>query len=112
MLTQENYLGPNGKISKIHKNFVAMLNELNETTCKGLLRDAGGLGLMVAVTPLDGSKDKVMNLLKVLFHNGLMSFGCGKDPFRIRFLIPAVMEDKDIQVARKIIEKSILECNS
>ncbi len=110
ILTKEDYFGPSGKISKIHKNFVSMLNELNETSCKGLLRDAGGLGLMVAVTPLDGSKDKVMNLLKVLFNNGLMSFGCGKDPFRIRFLIPAVMEEKDIQVAKRIIEKSILEC--
>ncbi len=111
MLTTDNFLGPNGKISKIHKNFVAMLNELNETTCKGLLQDAGGLGLMIAVTPLDGSKDKTTKLLQVLFKNGVMSFGCGKDPFRLRFLIPAIMEDKDILVAKKIIEKSILECN-
>lgn len=109
ILTEENYLGPNGKIVNIHKKFVAMLNELNETTCKGLLTDAGGLGLMVAVTPFDGNKDKVTKLLHVLYKNGLMSFGCGKDPLRLRFLIPAVMQDKDIEVAKKILEKSILE---
>lgn len=86
-----------------------MLNELNTTTCKGLLTDAGGLGLMVAVTPFDGNKDKVNKLLQVLYKNGLMSFGCGKDPLRLRFLIPAVMQDKDIEVAKKILEKSILE---
>jgi 4-aminobutyrate aminotransferase-like enzyme len=111
ILSEENYLGPNGKIAHIHKKFVAMLNELNETTCKGLLQDAGGLGLMIAVTPLDGNKDKVNKLLQVLYKNGLMSFGCGKDPLKLRFLIPAVMQDKDIEVAKKIIEKSILECS-
>jgi 4-aminobutyrate aminotransferase-like enzyme len=110
ILSEENYLGPNGKIANIHKKFVGMLNELNETTCKGLLQDAGGLGLMVAVTPLDGNKDKVGKLLQVLYKNGLMSFGCGKDPLRLRFLIPAVIQDKDIEVAKKILEKSILEC--
>jgi acetylornithine/N-succinyldiaminopimelate aminotransferase len=110
MISQEGFLGPNGKISRIHKSFVSMLNELNETTCKGLLKDAGGLGLMIAVTPLDGTKEKVDKLLQTLFKNGLMSFGCGKNPFRIRFLVPAVMEEEDIKVAKKIIEKSILEC--
>lgn len=110
ILSEENYLGPNGKIAHIHKKFIAMLNELNETTCKGLLQDAGGLGLMIAVTPLEGNKEKVTKLLQVLYKNGLMSFSCGKDPLKIRFLIPAVMQDKDIEVAKKILEKSILEC--
>jgi len=109
MLENDGYYGPNGKIEQIHKKVVAMLEDLNTTTCKGLLRDAGGLGLMVAVTPLDGSKEKVYQLLKVLFKNGLISFSCGRDPYRIRFLVPAIITDKDIDVARAIIEKSILE---
>lgn len=109
IMTEEGYLGPNGKIAHIHKKFVAMLNELNETTCKGLLTDAGGLGLMIAVTPFGGDKDKVPKLLQTLYKNGLMAFNCGKDPMRLRFLVPAVMQDKDIEVAKKVLEKSILE---
>ncbi len=109
ILTEENYLGPNGKVNQIHKKFVAMLNELNETTCKGLLNDAGGLGLMVAVTPFDGAKETTMALLSKLYRNGLLTFGCGKSPMRLRFLLPAVLEDRDIEAAKKIIEKSILE---
>lgn len=109
ILSQEGYMGPGGKIEKIHNQFVGMLNELNETTCKGLLQDAGGLGLMVAVTPLDGSKEKMGELLKVLYKNGLMTFGCGRGPFRLRFLLPAVMTTKDIACAKDILEKSILE---
>jgi acetylornithine/N-succinyldiaminopimelate aminotransferase len=109
MLENEGYLGANGKIMQIHKDFVGMLNELNETTCKGLLQEAGGMGLMVAVTPLDGTKDKQLALLKTLFKNGLICFGCGSNPYRIRFLIPAIVTKEDIQVAKKIIEKSVLE---
>jgi 4-aminobutyrate aminotransferase-like enzyme len=109
ILTGEGYLGPKGKIMQIHRDFVAMLNRLNETTCKGLLQEAGGMGLMVAVTPLDGSKDVVNKLLQVLYRNGLIAFSCGKDPYRLRFLIPAIIQPGDISVAEKIIEKSILE---
>jgi 4-aminobutyrate aminotransferase-like enzyme len=109
MLEEGDYFGPNGRAAKVHKEFVGMLNELNETTCKGLLQDAGGLGLMVSVIPLDGSKDKVNQLLKVLFKNGVIAFNCGKTPMKLRFLLPMVLESADIQVAKQVIEKSIQE---
>lgn len=108
-MLQEGFLGPNGRIMDIHRKFISMLNLLNETTCKGLLQDAGGMGLMIAVTPYEGKKEQVDALLKRLFSNGIIAFSCGKDPVRIRFLIPAIIEDKDIDVAKTIIEKSILE---
>lgn len=109
ILDNEGYMGPEGKVQKIHREFVAMLEKLNSTTCKGLLSGAGGLGLMVAVTPFDGSKEKQTALLKALFKNGLICFGCGHDPYRVRFLIPAVLTSQDIEVARQVIEKSVLE---
>lgn len=109
MMEEDGYLGAEGKVMKIHREFTGMLNELNETTCKGLLREAGGLGLMVAVTPLDGSKEKQTQLLKTLFKNGLICFGCGSNPYRIRFLIPAITSTEEIKVAKSIIEKSVLE---
>lgn len=103
------YTGPQGKIARIHDEFVGMLNRLNETTCKGLLREAGGMGLMIAVTPLDGGKDTVTQLLHTLYKNGLIAFSCGRDPYRLRFLVPAIVTSRDIEVAGQIIEKSILE---
>lgn len=109
MMLNEGYLGPQGKIQKIHQDFVGMLNRLNETTCKGQLREAGGMGLMIAVTPLDGAKDTVNKLLQVLYKNGMIAFSCGRDPYRLRFLVPAIITTKDIEVAAKILEKSILE---
>ncbi|RME14923.1 MAG: aminotransferase class III-fold pyridoxal phosphate-dependent enzyme [Bdellovibrio sp.] len=109
-MLEEGYMGAGGKVEHIHKEFVGMLNELNETTCKDQLRDAGGLGLMVAVTPLDGSREQMIKLLHVLYKNGLMTFGCGKGPFKLRFLLPAILTTEDIRVAKTIIEKSIQEC--
>jgi acetylornithine/N-succinyldiaminopimelate aminotransferase len=103
------YMGPKGRVMDIHNKFIGMLNKLNETTCKGLLRDAGGLGLMMAVTPFDGKKEQVEALLKKFIAHGMIAFSCGKDPVRIRFLVPAIIEDRDLEVAAKIIEKCILE---
>jgi acetylornithine/N-succinyldiaminopimelate aminotransferase len=105
----EGFLGPKGRILEIHKRFVDGLNRLNETTCKGLTSDAGGMGLMIAFTPFDGKKEQVEALIKKLFQNGLIAFSCGKDPVRIRFLVPAIIQDQDIEVALQIVEKTILQ---
>ena len=109
MMEEDGYMGAQGKVMQIHKEFVGMLNHLNTTSCKGQLVEAGGLGLMVAVTPFDGSKEKQTALLKTLFKNGLICFGCGSQPYRIRFLLPAILTSKDIAVAQAIIEKSVRE---
>lgn len=109
MMDTGGFMGPQGRVMDIHRKFIGMLNSLNEGSCKGKLRDAGGLGLMIAVTPLDGKKEQVEALLKKFLANGMIAFNCGKDPVRLRFLVPAVIEDKDIDVARGIIEKCILE---
>ncbi len=108
-LESENYMGDSGKINTVYKKFTGMLNELKDGPCKGLIQEVGGQGLMVAMTPLDGSKEKMLALLKVLFKNGLICFGCGRGPFRVRFLIPAIISDHEISVAKKIIENSLLE---
>ena len=108
-MLEEGFLGPNGRILKIHKKFINGLNHFNETTCKGLTRDAGGMGLMIAFTPFEGKKEQVEALIKKLFANGIVAFSCGKDPVRIRFLVPAIIEDQDIEIALEIIEKTILQ---
>ena len=110
ILTQQGFLGPRGKILHIRKKFVDGLLHLSQTTCKNLLEEeVGGRGLMVGITPFDGSKEKTFTLLKELFNNHLMAFFCGQNPYRLRFLLPAVLEDEDIDQALKIIEKSLLQ---
>jgi len=105
----EGYLGRDGRIMQIHKRFIDGINRLNETTCKGIAQDAGGMGLMIAFTPHDGKKENVNAFLNKLFHNGVIAFPCGKDPVRARFLVPAIIQDQDIDIALKVIEKTLLE---
>lgn len=108
-MLEEGYLGPKGRIIQIHNRFVEELNKLNTTSCSGLVKDAGGMGLMIAFTPFDGKKEQTEALVKKLFNNGLVAFSCGKDPVRIRFLVPAIIENQDIDLAIQIVEKTILE---
>lgn len=108
-MLEEGYLGPNGRIQQIHNRFIQGLNQLNVGSCRGLVRDAGGMGLMIAFTPFDGKKEQVEALIKKLFRNGMIAFSCGKDPVRIRFLVPAIIQDMEIDLAMQIVEKTILE---
>lgn len=108
-MLEEGFLGPKGRILEIHQKFVDGLNNLNNTTCKGLVTDAGGMGLMIAFTPFEGKKEQAEAFVKKLFNNGIICFTCGKDPVRIRFLVPAIIQDQDIDLALSIIEKTIAE---
>lgn len=108
-MLEEGYLGSGGRINQIHTRFIEGLNKLNISTCQGLVKDAGGMGLMIAFTPFDGKKEQVEAFIKKLFNNGLIAFSCGKDPVRIRFLVPAIIENQDIDTALQIVEKTILE---
>lgn len=109
ILVNEGYLGKNGRIAQIHQRFIDGLNKLGETTCKGKISDAGGMGLMIAFTPFEGKKEQVDSFLKKLFVNGVIGFPCGKDPIRARFLVPAIIQNEDIDLALQVIEKTIQE---
>jgi acetylornithine/N-succinyldiaminopimelate aminotransferase len=108
-MLEEGYIGPNGRIQQIHKKFIDGINHLNNTSCKGQLMDAGGMGLMIAFTPFEGKKDQTESFIKKLFNNGLIAFSCGKDPVRIRFLVPAIINNQEIDLALSIVEKTVQE---
>lgn len=106
---ESGFMGDSGRITAIHNKFIEVFNGLIEGSCKGLLAEADGIGLMVAVTPFGGDKAKVFDLVKKLYHNGLMCFACGHGPYRLRFLVPATITDQQIEKAGEILEKSLLE---
>ncbi|MFK8137472.1 MAG: aminotransferase class III-fold pyridoxal phosphate-dependent enzyme [Bdellovibrionales bacterium] len=108
-LSTGGYMGSGGRIENIQNMFRKKLSALSEGSCKGLIQDMSGMGLMFAFTPLDGSKEKVMGLLKTLFKNGIVAFSCGHGPFKVRFLIPAIITESQIDEAMGVLEKSLLE---
>lgn len=107
-LVQGNYFGPKGKIAKFHKIFVGELKKLNEMHPE-LIRGPYGEGIMIGITVFDGSAEKTKNFVLNLFENGVISYIAGKNPTRVRFLIPiGVIENKHIIEVCKIIEKTLI----
>ena len=102
----EPYMGPEGRIQKIHTAWLTRLKSLEK---ESLLSRIEGWGLMWGATPLDG-KAEMSRLLQKLFQKGLICFSCGKAPDkRLRFLLPAVVEDQHLDQALSILRESLLE---
>ena len=106
-ILDQGFMGPSGKIEKIHKSWVQRLKKL-ET--QSLLSSIDGWGLMTGVTPLDGQETTVRSLLQILFEKGLIVFHCGRgNNTRLRFLIPAIVEEEHLDQAARILEQSLVE---
>ncbi len=109
-LLNEGHFGENGKNAAINKIF----SERFENICKkhpGLVKGPYGIGCMVAFTPFDGERSRVLHFSHELFKQGVMGFIAGSGPTRCRFLVPMLaVEEKDIDEAMNIAEKTLLSC--
>jgi acetylornithine aminotransferase len=71
----------------------------------GWINGPFGYGLMIAFTPFDGSEGVAKRLLTALFEAGVVSFLCGANPMRLRFLPPlGVVMDEQLDQACRILE--------
>ena len=65
---------------------------------------------MIAFTPLDGAVKSVGLLMDILYEEGVIGFIAGKNPARIRFLLPFLhLQDSDIPNCIKIIENALIK---
>ena len=102
------YYGPTGRIQRLHDHFTGRLREIGTRT--GKVEGPFGVGAMVAATILDGSMDRTRAFTKRLFEAGVISFTAGKDPARIRFLLPAgAIDEADIDAVCEIFEATLRE---
>ena len=103
----ESYMGEDGQIQNIYKNWRTKLKNLEE---ESLLSDIEGWGLMIGATPLEGRPKQVSRLLQTLFQKGLICFSCGQgEKKRLRFLLPAVVEDHHLDQATSILRETLYE---
>ena len=96
--------GPNSRNMKNHDYFAGHLQRLAD---KHGNKIAGphGCGMMVALTPGDGSAEDAKRLVHNLYEAGLMSFVAGGNPSRVRFLPPpAITTTEHIDAAVHIID--------
>lgn len=108
-LTEGNFYGENGRIAELERDFKNNLERLKNTTCKNKIGYIGGIGTMLSFEVGDSSKELTDKFLKQLFNNGVIAFSAGKNPTRVRFLLPLSITSEHIDDIFRIVEKTILE---
>ena len=108
-LHEGNFYGENGRIKELEDKFKAQFKRLAEGSCKGKIPYYGGVGTMLSFEVGDASNDTTNKFMKKLFDNGIITFSAGKEPTRVRFLLPLPLLDEHIQEIFSILEKTILE---
>lgn len=97
--------GAEGRNMANHDYFAGHLKRLAEKY-PDKLAGPHGCGMMVALTPGDGSAEDAKRLVHSLYEAGLMSFVAGGNPSRVRFLPPpGVTTEAHIDAAIAILEK-------
>ncbi|MEC7840416.1 MAG: aminotransferase class III-fold pyridoxal phosphate-dependent enzyme [Chlamydiota bacterium] len=106
-LVEGNYYGETGKIQEFHHYFAKHLERLSQKYPSDI-EGPWGIGAMIAFTPFQGDKKKVLQFTHDLFEAGVISFVAGSSPMRVRFLIPiGAIEKSDIDTVAEILEKTI-----
>ena len=108
-LIENGNFGPKGKNVQFNKYFSQGLQAIGEKY-PGSISGPHGIGGMVAFTPFDGTPEVASEMVKRLFHAGLMSFMAGGSPSRVRFLLPlGCIDESHIDLACQIIESVVTE---
>ena len=103
-ILEQGYMGEEGRISRVEKQFKDVFKELKE---KLLIKDYDVFGLMSAFTLKESSRENTQKFLQKLFHQGVIALSCGKNPFRVRFLVPAIIQPADIIAFREVLLKTL-----
>jgi acetylornithine aminotransferase len=100
-----NYFGEGGRIMQVRRRVQGHLDRLTAAH-PAWIKGPFGEGAMIAFTPFDGSEAVARKLLTALFDAGVVSFLCGGNPTRLRFLPPvAVVTDDQLDQTCRILEQ-------
>jgi 4-aminobutyrate aminotransferase-like enzyme len=108
-LTEGNFYGEGGRIKEIEDKFIEKLRALASSSCRGFIKYFGGVGTMISFEIGESSVEQSSQFIKRLFDNGIISFMAGRDPTRIRFLLPISLTDEHIDEIFLILQKTAQE---
>ena len=104
-----HFYGDAGRMKYLEENFILRLRYLSQNTCKDKIGYIGGVGTMISFEVGDASKPTTDQFIKALYNNGIICFSAGKDPYRVRFLLPTCLTDDHIDEIISIIESTAQE---
>jgi 4-aminobutyrate aminotransferase-like enzyme len=105
-MESEGYLGPEGRIEVLGRRVERRFEILRERLPGAVGRHAG-IGAMHGFVPFDGSAEVVRDVLNAAFDEGLLVFGAGADPGRVRMLLPVNVTDEELEAGFTVLEKSL-----
>lgn len=106
-LEQANCFGDKSENMRRHEYFAAGLQRLCDKYPKQIAGPFGE-GMMIALTPGNGSFEHAKLLMDTLYEIGLLGFVCGSEPTRLRFLPPpATTTDQHIDEALVLLEQGV-----
>ncbi len=108
-LTEGNFYGKSGRIKQIEDMFLSRLKKLSTGSCKGMLNNPSGIGTMIRFEVGDAGKDATLSFLRKLLDNGVVAFMAGKEPTRVRFLLPVTINEEHADAIIEIVEKTLKE---
>ncbi|OFZ55424.1 MAG: hypothetical protein A2328_02090 [Bdellovibrionales bacterium RIFOXYB2_FULL_36_6] len=106
-MQEGNFYGPKGRIAELESIFINKLKYLANNSCKGKIGYIGGVGTMISFEVGDSTLDLTNAFIKNLFNNGVIAFSAGKNPARVRFLLPLSLTDHHIDEIFKIIDTTV-----
>ena len=62
---------------------------------------------MQAFIPFDGAPATANAVIKAAFEEGMLVFGAGKDPMKVRMLLPVNVSDEELDAGFAILEKTL-----
>jgi 4-aminobutyrate aminotransferase-like enzyme len=62
---------------------------------------------MQAFVPFDGSPKLAGAVIQAAYQEGLLVFGAGRDPMKVRMLLPVNTTDEELEAAFTILEKAL-----
>jgi len=99
--------GEHGTILRLGRAFTDGLQQLAERY-PDRVEGPFGLGGMIGFTPYGGDPGQTKDFVNRLFEAGLMGFPAGKDPARVRFLLPhGVIDESHIETALGLLETTL-----
>ncbi|WP_127715639.1 aminotransferase class III-fold pyridoxal phosphate-dependent enzyme [Halobacteriovorax sp. HLS] len=108
-LKEGNFYGQDGRMKYLEDQFLNRLRVMAKGPLKGKIGYSGGVGTMISFEVGDSTKETTIKFIKKLYDNGILSFMAGKEPTRVRFLLPTCLSDEHIEEIFRIIDKTANE---
>jgi 4-aminobutyrate aminotransferase/(S)-3-amino-2-methylpropionate transaminase len=105
-LADEGYLGANGRVAGIARRVAARFDALALRMPRAI-GARSGIGAMQAFVPFDGAPATANAVIKAAFEEGALVFGAGKDPMKIRMLLPVNVTDEELDAGFAVLEKAL-----